>query len=327
MQSSDLPTKISVPFAEFAANQYARDIPVASQVAVTPGAASFETGFPPVNFMHPKNGGIPCSGADFNGLLRMITSWQRWQAAGGPAIYDAEFQAEITGYPMGARVSSATTPGKSYYNTVDNNITNPDTGGLGWQAQQDGSSGANGSTPLWGIIMWPLPIADIPSNYHLCDGTNGTPDMRDRFVVGAGGSYAQGQVGGSVTQTGGTDAQGVHSHGGSTAGHQLSQAEMPSHIHGASTDSQGEHAHTYHTGTGEATSTSGAPANAQNPGPYQTLLTDPAGAHVHTVTIASTGGDVPHAHGVNADGSHAHNVAIPDGRPPFIGIAYIQRIA
>ena len=39
----------------------------------------------------------------------------------------------------------------------------------------------------------------IPSNYHLCDGTNGTPDLRDRFIVGAGNSYNLNSVGGTST--------------------------------------------------------------------------------------------------------------------------------
>ena len=44
--------------------------------------------------------------------------------------------------------------------------------------------------PLGGIIMWSGSIASIPSGYKLCDGNDGTPDLRDRFIVGAGNSYA-----------------------------------------------------------------------------------------------------------------------------------------
>lgn len=42
-------------------------------------------------------------------------------------------------------------------------------------------------------------VADIPAGWQLADGTNGTPDMRDKFVVGAGDLYAQGTSGGSTT--------------------------------------------------------------------------------------------------------------------------------
>ena len=43
--------------------------------------------------------------------------------------------------------------------------------------------------------------ATAPSGWYLCDGQNGTPDLRDRFIVGAGNSYSQGATGGSNTAT------------------------------------------------------------------------------------------------------------------------------
>lgn len=43
--------------------------------------------------------------------------------------------------------------------------------------------------------------ADIPAGWQLADGTNGTPDLRDKFVVGAGNLYTQGTTGGSTTIT------------------------------------------------------------------------------------------------------------------------------
>lgn len=42
-----------------------------------------------------------------------------------------------------------------------------------------------GTVPIGGIIMWSGSIASIPSGYQLCNGTNGTPDLRNRFIVGA----------------------------------------------------------------------------------------------------------------------------------------------
>jgi hypothetical protein len=61
-----------------------------------------------------------------------------------------------------------------------------------------------GGVPSGGIIMWSGSIVNIPSGFALCDGTNGTPDLTDRFVVGAGGSKY------SVDDTGGTDTQTVN---------------------------------------------------------------------------------------------------------------------
>ena len=51
--------------------------------------------------------------------------------------------------------------------------------------------------PTGSIIMWAGSIATIPSGWYLCNGSNGTPDLRDRFVVGAGTSYAVAGTGGS----------------------------------------------------------------------------------------------------------------------------------
>ena len=79
----------------------------------------------------------------------------------------------------------------------------------------DGSSGTSGqfltstgtgNTPTWttltafisGMIMlWSGSEASIPSGWVLCDGTNSTPNLQDRFVVGAGNNYAVGATGGS----------------------------------------------------------------------------------------------------------------------------------
>jgi hypothetical protein len=59
------------------------------------------------------------------------------------------------------------------------------------------------SFPKGGIIMWAGAVAAIPTGWALCDGTNGTPNLRDKFVIGAGSTYA-------VAATGGSNA--AHSH-------------------------------------------------------------------------------------------------------------------
>ena len=54
-----------------------------------------------------------------------------------------------------------------------------------------------GNIPIGGVIMWAGAIVDLPGNWQLADGTNGTTDYRDRFLVGAGAAYAVGAVGGA----------------------------------------------------------------------------------------------------------------------------------
>jgi len=52
--------------------------------------------------------------------------------------------------------------------------------------------------PSGGIFLWSGSIGSIPAGYVLCNGSNGTPDLRDRFVVGAGSTYSVDATGGSA---------------------------------------------------------------------------------------------------------------------------------
>ena len=71
--------------------------------------------------------------------------------------------------------------------------------------------------PKGSIIPWFGKLADIPAGYALCDETNGTPDLRDRFIVGAGNTYKLSDIGGENT-------------------HILTIDEIPSHNHQTSKD-------------------------------------------------------------------------------------------
>ena len=59
----------------------------------------------------------------------------------------------------------------------------------------------NGIVPTGAIMMWSGASTAIPTGWVLCDGTNNTPDLRNRFVIGAGSTYAVGATGGSSTTT------------------------------------------------------------------------------------------------------------------------------
>jgi microcystin-dependent protein len=77
-------------------------------------------------------------------------------------------------------------------------------------ALKSGDSG--GGVPIGAIIMWSGAINLIPAGWTLCDGTNGTPNLRDQFIVGAGSKYSVGASGGEATHT-------------------LIEDEMPRHTH------------------------------------------------------------------------------------------------
>lgn len=64
------------------------------------------------------------------------------------------------------------------------------------------------------ILLWEGAIIDIPVGYALCDGNAGTPDLRNRFIVGAGDTYAVDASGGATTHTHGFTGDGhVHNIG------------------------------------------------------------------------------------------------------------------
>jgi hypothetical protein len=81
---------------------------------------------------------------------------------------------------------------------------------------------STGTTIPTGVIsLWYGSIGSVPTGWYLCDGANGTPDLRNRFVVGAGSTYSVAATGGS------TDAVVVsHTHTTTTT------VTDPGHVHG-----------------------------------------------------------------------------------------------
>lgn len=94
----------------------------------------------------------------------------------------------------------------------------------------DSSSGGD-SVPSGAIIMWSGSTTDIPSGWALCNGSNGTPDLRNRFVIGAGSSYSVGASGGSSSVSLSTSNMPSHNHtfslGGSTIAGSIAYQASP----------------------------------------------------------------------------------------------------
>lgn len=87
--------------------------------------------------------------------------------------------------------------------------------GFRYKGQEIPTGGGGGGTdiPIGCAMLWTGGIDNIPEGWHICDGTNGTIDLRDRFVLGGGGTHTVGETGGSETVT-------------------LTVEQMPSHAHG-----------------------------------------------------------------------------------------------
>ena len=129
MLASAIPAKFDIPFAQSAGDGFVDTVPLTTS---TPGRASLTLGFPPLNFQPLGSGGIPPFGEDMNGILNQISAWSQWVNAGAPVIYDAAFSTAIGGYPNGAYIYSVS-GGAWWLSTVDNNSSDPETGGANWQ--------------------------------------------------------------------------------------------------------------------------------------------------------------------------------------------------
>lgn len=156
----------------------------------------------------------------------------------------------------------------------------------------------NGTIPIGGIIMWSGAIAEIPTGWALCDGTNGTPNLLDRFIVGAGSGYAVAATGGSNSVTLGT-------------------TNIPSHSHGVSNFSNpGNHYHGPSIEAGLDNTGNGQPLRAlyQDGPPFAGQVWDlGGGGHIHTF-------DIDPAFGNGGGGTDAH-----ENRPPYYALAFIMR--
>jgi hypothetical protein len=151
------------------------------------------------------------------------------------------------------------------------------------------------------ILPYAGQIADIPTGWFLCNGSNGTPDLTDSFILG--GTEAQvGQIGGSqaVTPTGSVSTAITGSV--SVSNHTLSTAQIPSHNHAVKLFNS-------NAGGGSITHASGT-------GSYSTSYIQNAGSS----------GAHNHSAGHSLSGASGFTGAEQDNRPKFYKAAYIMYV-
>lgn len=174
------------------------------------------------------------------------------------------------------------------------------------------------SIPSGIITMWSGASSAIPDGWLLCDGNNNTPDLRDRFIVGAGNNYNVGATGGEAT-------------------HKLTTSEMPSHNH---TFSGSSHTHTLSL-SGLRTSTDGAhthTVNAAERDRYSTPVenggdtvygcksgssakTSSSGGHTHTISGSGSIGSATAGGSIGSTGSGSAH----ENRPPYYALCFIMK--
>ena len=152
----------------------------------------------------------------------------------------------------------------------------------------------------------------------LCNGSNSTPDLRDKFVIGAGNSYNVGGTGGSA------DAVIVsHSHN-----HNISAntGNSGSHSHNVTgnTNNAGSHTHNRDKWGGNFGGSSGATVFRSDANGNRS--TGSAGGHSHTVS-GSTNNVSAHAHNVSISGNIASQGESATGKnlPPYYALCYIMK--
>jgi hypothetical protein len=148
------------------------------------------------------------------------------------------------------------------------------------------------SIPSGGIILWSGSTGSIPATWFLCDGSNGTPDLRNSFIVGAGSTYA-------VNATGGT-----------------ADAIVVSHNHTASSTSVVTDPGHLHTFTAR-----GDDGQGQGLGPGVVGFDTNVGAGTGNMASATTGITVATTTTNTAAGVSGTNANLP----PYYALAYIMK--
>lgn len=147
------------------------------------------------------------------------------------------------------------------------------------------TSGAGGTTLPPGMIMlWYGAVGLIPAGWALCDGTNSTPDLRDKFIVGAGLSYTVGLTGGSATSV-----LPQHNH---TASVVLNEMD-PGHAHNFEADSGTAGTGTFFQATGASLDTIHAVVSSDSIVVNTTGMTFDPTVTVDDAGVSPAGGNLP----------------------------------
>lgn len=122
------------------------------------------------------------------------------------------------------------------------------------------------------IGMWSGSV--IPNGWYLCDGTNGTPDLRNRFIVGSGGEYTIGNTGGEKTHTLTVNEMPIHEHKISQldkTGFNSSTMFTSSRVYAGVSDLSPESTSMYEKSVSTSTDSTGGGQAHENRPPYYAL--------------------------------------------------------
>lgn len=180
--------------------------------------------------------------------------------------------------------------------------------------------GSSGEVQTGMIILWSGSTGSIPSGWVICDGNNSTPDLRNRFVVGAGSTYA-------VNDSGGATALDI-SHTHARAG----VVDNGAHSHTLTFGSENSHTHTV------GPVDSGGPTATETLDSGSVFTNIASNTHVHQFPAESPGPSASHTHGKTfpSESDHSHTLTGNTGAasdesmptiPPYYALAFIMKVA
>lgn len=164
--------------------------------------------------------------------------------------------------------------------------------------------------PVGTVLMFYGAIGNIPAGFQICDGTNGTPDLRDKFIIGAGSTYAYGATGGTTSYV--TSAGGAHTP--QIQGTSLTAAELPAHSHKLYTWESGSQ------GNAENFSSARGIAGNAEAGGYGYRQSTVYGNQL----VENTGTGAAHSHNADPVPDHTHTVS--NVQPPFVALYFIMKV-
>lgn len=177
--------------------------------------------------------------------------------------------------------------------------------------------------PSGGIIIWNGLISDIPDGWLLCNGSNGTPNLQERFVIGSSSNYPYTSEGGSTTAV-------------------LIPENIPEHTHNGPTFEAGEHNHGGYTNNGNFDGAHehtpqeiGAFNNKSYPSLNNQIPPIGSSSHDKNTSYDSVIGS-QHIHSISFENGHTHNFETDNygnsnpapivTTPPYYALAYIMKI-
>ena len=238
----------------------------------------------------------------------------------GSTTFDGSSNASISANISNSGVSAGTYGSSSSIPSItvagDGRLTNVTSNSLS----------VGGTIPIGGIIMWSG--ASTPSGWALCDGTtvNGyaTPNLQDKFVVGAGSGYSIGNVGGEATKTLGTANLPSHTH---TAGSLA--ATGGNHSHSFSGSGSNTHNHNFKSAQqgADRDESNNAIEDQQDEGLTGFYQTENATISITVSGTTGASGNLSLGVGGNTGDQGGTMGQAFDNLPPYYAIAYIMRIS